>query len=434
MTMKISGWGRYPTAEANVIYPQNRNQFADLLKSHLLIARGLGRSYGDSANNDVVAQTTYFDHYISFNPNTGIISCEAGLSIEQLLRLIVPHGWFIPVSPGTSKVTIGGAIASDVHGKNHHVSGTFSQHLLALEIMLGSGEVKTISRSSLPDLFHATCGGMGLTGIILAATIQLMPIQSALIHQRTIRTRSLEEVCQEFELHTASTYSVAWIDCLSTGKHLGRSLLMLGEHAERSSIHFESKNPLSMPIDFPSTLLNRHSIKAFNTLYYHKNSWSKQNVTLPLKSYFYPLDAISDWNRMYGKNGFFQYQFVLPKEVGYQGLQSIMQVIAQSGMGSFLAVLKAFGPANENLLSFPRAGFTLALDFKVSTEAFKLAARLDAMVQDFAGRLYLTKDALMDASFFKRSYPKWEEFQAVRAKYGAIGKFASSQSRRLGLD
>ena len=432
--MKISGWGRYPIRDAKITYPQTRDELTCLVKDHSLIARGLGRSYGDSANNNLVTQTNYLDHYITFDRNTGILNCEAGLTIAELLELIVPYGWFLPVSPGTSNVTLGGAIASDVHGKNHHFSGTFSQHVICLEIMLGSGEIKTTSVNALPDLFHATCGGMGLTGIILAATIQLIPIKSAQINQKTIKAANLEEVCQQFELYAASTYSVAWIDCLSTGKNLGRSLLMLGEHACQGSLQLKPTRALSMPMDLPSSLLNQHSIKVFNSLYYLKHSKSNQTTTLPLKSYFYPLDAISDWNRMYGKKGFFQYQFVLPKEVGSKGLQSILEVIAQSGMGSFLAVLKAFGPSNQNLLSFPKEGFTLALDFKASNDAFKLAARLDAMVLDYAGRLYLAKDALMQASFFKQSYPQWEQFQATRAKYGAIGKFSSDQSRRLGLD
>ncbi len=432
--MKIYGWGRYPTIDAQVLLPQTQSVCVDLLKSNqIVLPRGMGRSYGDSANSSTVIQTDYLDHFIEFNESTGVLTCEAGVSIREILELIVPKGWFVPVTPGSSFVTIGGAIASDVHGKNHHLSGTFSEHLLSFNLMLGSGEIVSVTKDNYPDLFRATCGGMGLTGIILSASIQLKPIQSSRIIQSTIKTNCLEEVFEQFEANHASTYSVAWIDCLASGKRLGRSLLMLGEHSQDGTLELGKKKSLNMPIDMPSSMLNHYSIKAFNSLNYHWIFSKIKTEIISFEPYFYPLDAIGNWNRLYGKAGFVQYQFVLPRAVGVKGLRQILEVIAKSGKGSFLAVLKAFGRANANFLSFPIEGYTLALDFKISEGTVQLIKQLDSMVVEMGGRIYLTKDALMTETSFKRTYPQWQQFEEVRARYGAIGKFASSQSKRLGL-
>jgi FAD/FMN-containing dehydrogenase len=432
--MKIYGWGRYPTIDAQVLLPQTRSACADLLKGNqIVLPRGMARSYGDSANSASVIQSDYLDHFIEFNESTGVLTCEAGVSIREILELIVPKGWFVPVTPGSSFVTIGGAIASDVHGKNHHLSGTFSEHLLSFDLLLGAGEIVSVTKDSYPDLFRATCGGMGLTGMILSASIQLKPIKSSQIHQTTIKANCLEAVCEQFEANHASTYSVAWIDCLAGGKRLGRSLLMLGEHGQDGTLELGKKKSLNMPIDMPSSILNHYSIKAFNSLYYHRIFSKTKTELVSFEPYFYPLDAIGNWNRLYGKAGFVQYQFVLPKAVGVKGLRQLLKVIVKSGKGSFLAVLKAFGKANENFLSFPIEGYTLALDFKMSEETVQLIKLLDSMVVEMGGRIYLTKDALMTETSFKRTYPQWEQLEEVRVKYGAIGKFASSQSKRLGL-
>jgi decaprenylphospho-beta-D-ribofuranose 2-oxidase len=432
--MKIYGWGRYPTIDAQVLLPQTQSVCVDLLEGNqIVLPRGMGRSYGDSANSSTVIQSDYLDHFIEFNELTGVLTCEAGVSIREILQLIVPKGWFVPVTPGSSFVSIGGAIASDVHGKNHHLSGTFSEHLLSFDLMLGAGEIVSVTKDSHPDLFRATCGGMGLTGMILTASIQLKSIKSSQLRQTTIKASCLEAVCEQFEANHASTYSVAWIDCLASGKQLGRSLLMLGEHILDGTLELEREKSLNMPIDMPSSILNHYSIKAFNSLYYHRIFSKTKTELVSFESYFYPLDAISHWNRLYGKAGFVQYQFVLPKTVGVKAMKKILEVIVSSGKGSFLAVLKAFGTANQNFLSFPIEGYTLALDFKMSEETVKLIKLLDSMVVEAGGRIYLTKDALMTEISFKKTYPQWERFEEVRAKYGAIGKFASSQSKRLGL-
>jgi len=430
--MKINGWGRYPVCDATILCPKTQEHYQQALQSGSFISRGLGRSYGDSANSAIVVQSNYWDHLIEFDSLTGILRCEAGLSLSQILKLTVPQGWFLPVTSGTSFVTIGGAIASDIHGKNHHLSGTFTQHVLSIEMMLGNGEIVALSKTNMSELFQATCGGMGLTGIILSAAIQLIPIESPFIKQTTLKAKSLEAVCEQFDDNNSSTYSVAWIDCLSLGKNLGRSLLMLGEHCAGNGV-LKIPKSINVPFTLPSATLNSYSIKAFNALYYHKNLSARKQAIIPLQTYFYPLDTLTNWNRLYGKSGFIQYQFVIPQSVGMMGLKAILQVIAQSGMGSFLAVLKVFGKANTNYLSFPLEGYTLALDFKLSVDTLKLVKRLDSMVLGFGGRLYLTKDALMTEAFFKTSYPDWEKFEAIRHQYGAIGKFASDQSRRIGL-
>jgi decaprenylphospho-beta-D-ribofuranose 2-oxidase len=429
----ISGWGGYPIQQARVLMPSSHSSYKAYLQQYsCVIARGMGRSYGDSANASTVLQTAYNDHFVAFDAATGLLTVEAGVMLREILKITVKHGWFLPVTPGTSFVTLGGAIASDVHGKNHHAYGTFGQHVVSMTLLLGSGEVVSTSPTQLPDLFYATCGGMGLTGVILQATIQLIPIQSAFIHQKTFKADSLEEACAAFEVHSSSAYSVAWIDCLTTGKHLGRSVLMLGEHRESGGLDLTIKDPISVPTYTPASLLNSVTMKGFNAAYWTKASHNKTQ-TIPMLPYFYPLDAIGGWNKLYGKAGFVQYQFVLPKTGGVANMRLILTQIAQSGQGSFLAVLKQFGPANKNLLSFPIEGYTLALDFKFSQSTIALLHRLDDMVAGMGGRVYLTKDAVMRELSFKTTYPRWQEFESVRQKYWAIGKFASTQSKRLGL-
>jgi len=429
----ISGWGGYPIEEAEQLAPASVRSFQESLKNQgPLIARGLGRSYGDSAIHSVIAQTKYLDHFLKLDTTNGTLKAEAGLSLREILRVIIKQGWFLPVTPGTSFVTLGGAIASDVHGKNHHLSGTFGEHVLSMTVLLGSGEVVTTSPFVLPDLFHATCGGMGLTGIILDATIKLIRISSSQISQKTIKSRSLEKSYEAFDENSEATYSVAWIDCLKTGSSLGRSVLLLGEHSERGDLALSFKKPITVPIHTPAFLLNKLSINTLNASYYAKAK-NNRSKDVPLASFFYPLDAIGGWNKLYGKQGFIQYQFVLPNEGGLSNMREILKEITKSGSGSFLAVLKKFGPANKNLLSFPIKGYTLALDFKATSSNVSLVQRMDEIVKDSGGRVYLTKDAVTKESTFKATYTKWQEFESVREKYGAIGKFASSQSKRLGL-
>lgn len=433
ITGVLAGWGGYPSQQAQIDTPLSSSGcLASLGSNPPLIARGMGRSYGDSALAGHVVQTQALDHFIAFDTKTGVLTAEAGVLLRDIIRLTLPHGWFLPVSPGTSFVSLGGAIASDVHGKNHHLAGCFSRHVIALTILLGSGEQVTASPTELPELFYATCGGMGLTGIILSATVQLAAVQSTMMHQQTLRCSSLEAVCQAFSEYGQSPYSVAWIDCLATGARLGRSVLMLGRHAQQGDLRIVLKPPLSVPVFAPNWLLGRPFMRVFNSIYYAK-AMLHQETMVGLVPYFYPLDALGYWNRLYGRNGFLQYQCVVPEVDGLRHLRELLRQITQTGLGSFLAVLKKFGPANQNFLSFPMQGYTLALDFRKSNDSIGLLRALDSYVAEIGGRVYLTKDAVMHEASFKRMYPRWQEFESVRIQYGAVGRFSSVQSRRLGL-
>ena len=443
--MKLSGWGRYPALNAQSITPNRWQSIPEQLWAHGgQIARGQGRSYGDSALGAHIISTESMDHFLEFNPQTGILSCEAGVTLAQILQVTVPQGWFLQVTPGTKFVSVGGAIASDVHGKNHHHHGSFSTSVCSLQLLTTQGSLIACSATQNADIFHATCGGMGLTGIIVSATIQLLKIDSSWIAQRTLKTQSLAETLEQFENTQSATYSVAWIDCLAKGEHLGRSLIMLGEHATQSQLsaggisysqrwQTHQAGKLSMPFALPNFVLNRWSIKAFNELYYRRVRQADSHNLLHYDPYFYPLDGIHHWNRMYGAEGFLQYQFVIPFSAGLAGLQRILTTISQSQKGSFLAVLKVFGEGNDNYLSFPVAGYTLALDFKIDHQIWALLDRLDQMVLEMSGRLYLAKDARMSAQTFHQSYPNLDQFIQVREQLGAHTHFHSAQSMRLGL-
>lgn len=432
--MKLSGWGKYPVIEAERFTPGTVSQLmAQLALPGSLIPRGMGRSYGDSALAPQVISTARLNQFVAFNAERGLLTCGAGVSFNDILQLIVPNGWFLPVTPGTRHISVGGAIASDVHGKNHHIDGTFCDHLESIVVATVSHGLVTCSRHELPDLFHATCGGMGLTGVIVEASFRLKKIDSAFIRQTTCKAANLAEALQLFAINSTATYSVAWIDCLSTGKHLGRSLVMLGEHAQDGELVTGGKGRLAIPVDMPAFVLNRHAIAAFNELYYRRVRQPVSHQRIHYQPFFYPLDGIGQWNRLYGKNGFTQYQFVLPVDAGLVGMTTILERIAASKRGSFLAVLKAFGKANDNYLSFPMAGYTLALDFKIDKGLFPLLEELDSIVTDHGGRLYLSKDARMSEHVFKQGYPRRDEFCRIRASYGADRLFHSLQSRRLGL-
>jgi decaprenylphospho-beta-D-ribofuranose 2-oxidase len=433
--VKVHGWGRYPVVDAELEQPLTVEACRKALSGDdsALIPRGSGCSYGDSALAARILDLSRLNHLLSFDADTGTLCCSAGVTHAEIVRVFLPRGWFLPVTPGTKFITVAGAVASDVHGKNHHVDGTFSKHVSSLQLLLSTGEILTCSPEEHSDLFRATCGGMGLTGVILTVTLRLKRIRSSRILETTCKAARLEQALELFEESRSSTYSVAWIDCMASGRQLGRSLLMLGEHAQTDDLSLPPDKAIPVPIDMPAALLNRHTIGAFNALYFHRVRSARRTRSVLYEPYFYPLDKLHGWNRLYGKPGFLQYQFVLPSEAGVGALKEVLQRIVASGMGSFLAVLKAFGPANENLLSFPMEGYTLALDFKNEPAVFPLLDEIDRRVLDLGGRIYLTKDARMSEYVFKHSYPRWADFEEVRARYHATGRFASLQSRRLGL-
>jgi len=430
----ISGWGRFPVHHAKEFYCRDGLELSDDFQSASFIVRGNARSYGDSSlGNHFFSSKTGYKRFIAFDENTGLLRCEAGVLLSEVIDVFLPKGWFLKVTPGTKLITVGGAIASDMHGKNHHIEGCFSQCVDSLRLMIASGEVVTCSRQENRELFLATCGGMGLTGVILEASFYLKPVNSQFIEQRTIKTRNLKETFEAFEASSNETYSVAWIDCLAKGENLGRSLLMVGDFADDGDLDYRHRNKASVPFDFPTFALNGLSVKVFNTLYYGKASKGTSAQRVSLDTFFYPLDAIGHWNRIYGKNGFVQYQFILPKEVSFEGLQKILEKIADKGMGSFLAVLKLYGPENEHYLSFPMEGYSLALDFKMQKGLLPFLDELDEVVVALGGRIYLAKDARMKRSIFEQSYPRLETFKELRESLGLNKKFTSLQSERLGL-
>ena len=411
-------WGRYPSTTAQQIY-QLRWQDSLKLSSNndSLLAYGQGRSYGDVCLNDqgTLLDTRSLDRFLHFDPQQGLLRCEAGVTLADILQLTFPHGWFLPVTPGTKFVSIAGAVANDVHGKNHHCAGTFGCHVRSLELLRSSGERLVCSPAQNSELFAATIGGLGLTGLISWVELQLKKVSGPYIEQESLRFHNLDEF---FELSAQSDkdweYTVSWIDCLARGKQLGRGLFMRGNHSETAAEKASDLNVplpgLNMPLDAPGFLLNRATIHGFNQLYYKKPI--KQHQRVHFEPFFYPLDKIAHWNRLYGKRGFFQYQCVIPQPSAKTAMHAILTRIAQSGQGSFLSVLKQFGDMpSPGMLSFPRQGVTLALDFAHHGQStFKLLDELDAITLANEGAVYPAKDARMSAQAFQHYFPEWKAF------------------------
>lgn len=441
--MKLSGWGRFPVLEARVHAPRSVEALRELvLASPSLIARGNGRAYGDAAINPAATlDMRHFNRMIAFDPASGQLIAEAGVLLADIIATFLPRGWFPLVTPGTRFVSLGGAIAADVHGKNHHKDGSFRACVDWIEVMAADGAVHRCALGEDPVLFDHTLGGMGLTGVILRAAIRLRPVETAWINQTTIPAPNLAAAMAAFEAAQDATYSVAWIDCLGRGKALGRSLVMLGEHALRSDLAaslaaqpFKTKprRRLAVPLDFPAFVLNRLTVRAFNWLYYRIGAGKAGTQRVDWDSYFYPLDAILGWNRIYGRKGFAQFQCVLPLDQSEAGLSALLREIADAGSGSFLAVLKRFG-RQDSAFSFPMEGYTLALDFPVNKTTLALLERLDQITLAHGGRFYLAKDSRMRSETFHASDPRAAQFRAQRDSRDPAGRFRSAQSERLCL-
>ena len=435
-TTTLGGWGRFPRVPARLRHLHDPLDAPGILARHpALIARGNGRAYGDAAINPACTLSTLrCDRILAFEPETGMITVESGLLLTDLIDFALPRGWFPPVTPGTRLVTIGGMIAADVHGKNHHTAGTFGRHVESFLLLCADGTTRRCARNENTDLFLATCGGMGLTGIILHATFRLLPVQTPWIRQETLRAANLEEAIALCTASAAWPYSVAWIDCLATGAGLGRALIYRGAHATTAEAPAHppaARTPRRVPCDLPTWTLNGASMRAFNTLYYRRTRPGPRLVDID--NFFYPLDALHDWNRLYGAAGFAQYQCVLPAATSAAGLRAILHRTAAAGTGSFLAVLKLFGPEGEGLLSFPLEGFTLTLDFPVSAATLNLMLELDGIVAAQGGRLYLAKDSRAGAAIFAGGYARLPRFREIRRATDPHGRFASLQSERLGL-
>jgi decaprenylphospho-beta-D-ribofuranose 2-oxidase len=433
----ITNWNNYPIEKSKVSSPVFAEDFStQLSEDSSFIVRGNGRCYGDASLAPSIASTLKFNRILYFDDIKGILTCQSGLMLSDILDVIMPKGWFLPVTPGTRFITVGGAVASDVHGKNHHKDGSFSQHILSMNILTPQGEIIACSATDNSELFWYTCGGMGLTGIILEVTFSLKKIETGYIRQLQIKSRNLDEVLDLFDQYNHYTYSVAWIDCLKRGPNFGRSILMLGEHASIPELNgqkneFPGKSKiLSVPFYLPSFALGGLTVKSFNAAYYGKNYKRELKSIASYENFFYPLDAILNWNRIYGQKGFVQYQFVIPKDRGKAGVRDILTRISNKGWASFLAVLKLFG-TQQGPISFNMEGYTLALDIPINSKLFAFLDELDLVVKDYGGRIYLTKDARMKAEIFHSTYPNASNFITFLKKIDPEKKIVSSLSRRL---
>ena len=431
---ELMGWGRVHRVQTKAARPERAADLAGIVgDADSLIAYGAGRSYGDSALNGGgrTVLTSRLDRFLGFDETTGDLDIEAGASFTDVIKTFLPRGFLPPVVPGTGFATLGGGLANDVHGKNHHQAGSFGQHVSRFDLRLPSGEL----RSVLPGtpLFDATVGGVGLTGIVERLSLRLKRVPSNAIEVRKRRIHNLDDYLAAFaQEKDRSDYVVGWIDALARGRHLGRGIL---ESASPSTqgVDAAAKKIKRVPFDFPGFALNPLSVRAFNALYYHRVSAGGSEGRMPYQSFLFPLDALHDWNRIYGKRGFHQFQCVVPFESGREALVQMLSLISKSGQGSFLAVLKALGGAGSGHLSFPIPGYTLALDFPNTSGATALIAQLERITCDHGGRTYLAKDSTLSAENLRRMYPKLGAFEAVLHEIDPGGRMTSNLARRLGL-
>ncbi|MFF3453072.1 FAD-binding protein [Streptomyces sp. NPDC002730] len=444
--VSVTGWGRTAPTTSRLLRPRTPAEAAAAVRmcgARGGIARGLGRAYGDAAQNagGSVLDMTALDRIRTVDAEAGLVVCDAGVSLHRLMEVLLPLGWFVPVTPGTRYVTVGGAIGADIHGKNHHVSGSFSRHVRSLELLTADGEIQDVVPGT--DLFNATAGGMGLTGVILSATVQLHPVETSLMSVDTERTTDLDDLMARLTAtDQRHRYSVAWIDLLARGRALGRSVLTYGEHApldalppraRRTPLTFRPGQLPAAPGFVPGGLLGRTTVGLFNALWYRKAPRQRTGELQKISTFFHPLDGVPHWNRIYGRGGFVQYQFV----VGHgqeEALRRIVRRISRRGCPSFLAVLKRFGEGDPGWLSFPMAGWTLALDIPARLPG--LGAFLDELDEEVAsagGRVYLAKDSRLRPELLAEMYPRLPEFRALRAEADPSGVFVSDLSRRLAL-
>lgn len=430
----LSGWGRS-------YRPGREMRSEDLVQvsGQVPLSRGLGRSYGDSSlpasGDSITLGTTLADRILGFDEHSGLLRVEAGLCLADLNRVFLPRNWFTPVTPGTKFVTLGGMVASDVHGKNHHVSGTFGRHVHSLLIRTGTGQIIHCSRQEHADLFLATLGGMGLTGHILEVVLQMEKIPSPWIYQESYRISCLDELL-EMVRATAKEWpmTVSWVDTVARGKAMGRGILFVGRWArpEEAPAGVPQPRPtITAPFDLPSGLLNRYTIRLFNQAVYTSHFKKTKRGYVNPDQYFYPLDSLHHWNRFYGKRGVTQHQSVIPHEHAKEGVRRMIEELAQTGTASFLTVVKDCGPQGDGILSFPMEGVSLALDLPIRDDSPAVVGRLNAIVRSTGGRIYLTKDGLSTAEDFQAMEPRLEQFWAIKNKWDPQGRIRSAQSERL---
>ncbi len=423
MSDPLYSWGCYPAAP-QVAHACSWMSDVAVLRDRVIAAHGStlpygnGRSYGDSclAASDQVLHMRTLDRFIEVDWQQGTVLAEAGVTLAEILAVAIPRGWFLSVTPGTQFVTLGGAIANDVHGKNHHLRGTFGNHVRRLGLLRHGEELLTCAPSEHPELYAATLGGLGLTGVIVWAEIQLIPIQASQIDSSVVRFDNLAEFfALSAELDHQHEYSVSWIDCLAKGAQAGRGVFIVGDHARYGVLDIDERSKLRVPLTPPFSLINNLSLSAFNEAYWRVHPAVRTRTRSSYEPFFYPLDRLLHWNRVYGRKGFQQYQCVIPDAVAEVAMRELLSAIAESGQGSFLAVLKRCGDiASPGLLSFPLPGTSLALDFPQKAALAPLFARLDAIVREAGGRLYPAKDAHMSGNDFRQAYPAWEQLEALR--------------------
>ncbi len=440
---ELSGWGANLRSGCRLTEPETPPQVAAMLDRTGTIARGLGRSYGDAAINAhrQVLGMTRLDRYLSFDEQDGVLVCEAGLSLARLIEDFVPRGWFPMVTPGTKFVTVGGCIANDIHGKAHHSQGCFSRCVESMTVLLASGEVVTASRDHNADLFHASFGGMGLLGVVLTATLRLLPIETAYFRQRAFPVDDLEQMMATLdEQDEVYPYSVASIDVFATGARMGRGVLVAGDHAKLDELPAALRSEplrvsgppkITVPFEMPELALNPLTIRLVNALI--QRIQSRAGEFAHYDSFIYPLDFLARWNRGYGRRGFTQYQFVIPLDGGVAKMREILGAIQSAGELPFLNILKRLGEQGSGLLSFPRAGYTFAIDFPIRSKTVALLARLDAMVLDAGGRIYLGKDSYVGPPTFRAMYPQLDRWLEIKDRYDPDGVFTSDLGRRVGL-
>ncbi len=437
----LTGWGRVARAASVTQRPDGvadlGNVFAERRRAHGLIAHAAGRAYGDCALNaeGTALLTAGLTGVLSFDPASGQIAVEPGVTFRQLMAAYLPQGWLVPVSPGTGFATIGGAVANDVHGKNHEVAGSFGQHVTELDLLTPDGATRTIGPHAEPALFQATCGGLGLTGVITRVAFRMKRVPGPGVAVRSRRLPDLDAFLAAMDAARTATYAVGWIDGCARGGALGRGILETAEASGGACRGAAPRAGMRVPFDFPALALNPTSIAAFNALYYRRAPAAGRLATVPYSTFFYPLDALRDWNRIYGRRGFHQFQNVVPFASGPKALRELLEVIAASRRASFLAVLKRLGPAAPDAgpLSFPQAGYTLALDFPAGPGIEALYAELVAITLRHGGRVYLAKDALLTAEAFRNMYPRWGEFRELLERVDPKRHLQSDMSRRLRL-
>ena len=433
MASTVTSWGRYPRickGDHRVVVLNDVTAPLPIIDYNMLLPYGNGRSYGDSCLNPggALLTTRGLDHYIHFDSENGQLECEAGMLLAEILTLVLPHGWFLPVTPGTQFVTVGGAIANDVHGKNHHMAGSFGDHVIELELLRTDGTRRVCSPVNHADWLRATIGGLGLTGLITRARLQLRRVAGPVLEVNSRRFGHVRDYFTLMQDATASEYRVAWIDCLASGKTLGRGVFMHGNHAVQPTRAAHAARSMPMPFTPPFSMVNSASLRAFNTLYFNLAPRSPAQRQVHYQPFFYPLDRITDWNRMYGPAGFLQYQCVVPSTTAQESTKELLERIAASGEGSFLVVLKEFGNRDApGMLSFPRAGTTLAMDFPFRGErTLRLLDTLDGVVGAAQGAVYPAKDARMSPAMFATSFPELASFR----KY-VEPRFSSGLWRRV---